>query len=130
MFCYSNLKLLLSVMHIYEPVPQYYSRLEKVWGEHVKTNNWTVETYQYGLGDATKTIFLSEADLQGQGTFGMEDTGSDGGKKIKLEIVEASLVFNNVTGGADLDLVHVNCEGCEYEMLENIISTNLHHKIK
>ena len=54
----------------------------------------------------------------------------DGGKKIKLEIVEASLVFNNVTGGADLDLVHVNCEGCEYEMLENIISTNLHHKIK
>ena len=117
-------------MHIYEPVPQYYSRLEKVWDEHVKTNNWTVETLQYGLGDATKTILLSEADLLGQGTFGMEDTGGDGGEKIKLEIVEASEVFNNVTGGADLDLFHANCEGCEYEMLENIISTNLHQKIK
>ena len=96
-------------MHIYEPVPQYFSSLEKVWAEHVRTNNWAVEVHQYGLGDATKTIHLSEDDLQGQGTFGMKDTESGG--EIKLDIIEAVRVFHNVTGGSDLDLLHANCEG-------------------
>ena len=68
---------MFSVMHIYEPVPQYFASLEKVWSDHVKTNNWTVEVHLYGLGDSTKTILLSEEDLQGQGTFGMkaDDSG-------------------------------------------------------
>ena len=121
---------MFSVMHIYEPVPQYFANLEKVWSDHVRTNNWTVEVHQYGLGDSTKTILLSEADLQGQGTFGMKDTESDDEKKIKLDIIDAATVFNNVTGWSDLDLFHVNCEGCEYEMLENIINSNLHQRIK
>ena len=116
-------------MHIYEPVPQYYASLEKVWAEHVRTNNWVVEVHQYGLGDATKTIHLSEADLQGQGTFGMKETERNDTKKIKLDIVDAATAFNNVTGD-DLDFFHVNCEGCEYEMLENMINFNLHKKIK
>ena len=116
-------------MHIYEPVPQYYASLEKVWAEHVRTNNWAVEVHQYGLGDATKTIHLSEADLQGQGTFGMKETERNDTKKIKLDIVDAATAFNNVTG-EDLDFFHVNCEGCEYEMLENMINFNLHKKIK
>ena len=76
-----------------------------------------------------RTILLS--DLKGQGTFGMEDTEVDLEKKIKLEIIDARTVFNNVTGGAkELNLLHVNCEGCEYEMLENIISSGLHQKIE
>ena len=119
------------MLHIYEPVPQYYANLEKVWSDHVKINQWEVEVHDYGLGDSTRTILLSEADLKGQGTFGMEDTAGELEKKIKLEIIDASTVFNNVTGGAkELDLLHVNCEGCEYEMLENIISSGLHMKIK
>ena len=97
----------------------------------MRTNQWDVEVHKYGLGDGTRTILLSEADLKGQGTFGMKDNEADEGKKIPLEIIEASTVFNNVTGGTgDLDLLHVNCEGCEYEMLENIIRENLHTKIR
>ena len=118
-------------MHIYEPVPVFYENLEKVWSDHVRTNQWDVELHKYGLGDSTRTILLSEADLKGQGTFGMKDNEADEGKKIPLEIIEASTAFNNVTGGSgDLDLLHVNCEGCEYEMLENIIKSGLHWKIK
>ena len=87
--------------------------------------------HNYGLGDTTRTILLSEADLKGQGTFGMKDNEADEGKKIPLEIIEASTVFSNVTGGTgDLDLLHVNCEGCEYEMFENIIQSGLTHRIK
>ena len=74
---------------------------------------------------------LSEADLKGQGTFGMKDNEEEEGKKIPLEIIDATTAFNNVTGGVgDLDLLHVNCEGCEYEMLENIIRADLHKQIR
>ena len=61
----------------------------------------------------------------------MKNKEVETGNKIRLEIIEASAAFNNVTGGTgDLDLLHVNCEGCEYEMLENIIKSGLHWKIK
>ena len=92
-----------------------------------------MSVHNYGLGDSTRTVLLAPEDLQGQGTFAMEDTDQEGGEKISLDIREASLVVSNVTAGAgaqDLDLLHVNCEGCEYEMLENIIRANLHPNIR
>ena len=122
-----------STLHIYEPVPAYYKNLEKVWSDHRGANQWRVDVHNYGLGDTNRTVLLSQADLQGQGTFAMKDTEQDGGDKIHLDIMEASVVLRNVTAGAGaegLDLLHVNCEGCEYEMLENIIRANLHTKIR
>ena len=90
-----------------------------------------MSVHKYGLGDSTKTIFLSEADIKGQGTFAMKDTMAEAAMMYKLNIIEAAAAFNNVTrGSADLDLLHVNCEGCEYEMLENIIKSGLHWRIK
>ena len=119
------------MLHLYEPVPQYYQNLQQVWSGHVKTNQWAVEVHNYGLGDSNRTILLSEDDLKGQGTFGMENSDSENEKKVELDIREVTTVVNNVIGGAEqLDLLHVNCEGCEYEMLENIIHSNLHQKIK
>ena len=98
---------------------------------YVKTNHWNVTLHKYGLGDSTKTIYLTEADLNGQGTFAMKDKKNEPGNKIRLEINEATAVFNNVTGGSgDLEMLHVNCEGCEFEMFENIIKSGLHWRIK
>ena len=109
----------------------FYENLDKVWKNHVKTNQWDVTVHKFGLGDSTRRIFLSESDIKGQGTFAMKDKEAEEGKKIPLEIIEATTAFTNVTGGSeDLDLLHVNCEGCEYEMLENLIKSGLHWKIK
>ena len=85
--------------------------------------------------NSIRTVFLSQTDLKGQETFGMEDSleasQAEDDKMVKLEIIDASLVLTDVMAGAeDLDLLHVNCEGCEYEMLENIIKSGLHWKIK
>ena len=119
-----------STMHIYEPVPDFYKNLEKIWSDHRASNQWAVNVHNFGLGDGNRTVLLSQADLQGQGTFGMKNTEHEG-QKIPLDIIEASVVVRNVTAGAEgLDLLHVNCEGCEYEMLENIIRENLHTKIR
>ena len=122
-----------STLHIYEPVPDFYKNLAKVWSDNRSANQWRVEVHNYGLGDSTRTVLLAPEDLQGQGTFGMKDTEQERGTKIPLEIIEASEVLRNVTAGAGaeaLDLLHVNCEGCEYEMLENIIRANLHTNIR
>ena len=124
--------VLSSTLHIYEPVPDFYKNLAKVWSDHRSANQWRVDVHNYGLGDSTRTVLLSQTDLQGQGTFGMKDS-EEGGEKIPLDIREASVVVRNVTTGAGaetLDLLHVNCEGCEYEMLENIIRANLHTNIR
>ena len=99
--------------------------------EHRANNQWNVSVENYGLGDSTRTVLLARADLQGQGTFAMKDTEEGEGEKISLAIREASVVLRNVTAGAEtLDLLHVNCEGCEYEMLENIIRADLHTNIR
>ena len=87
--------------------------------------------HKYGLGGTTRTVLLSEADINGLGTFAMKENEAEAEKNIRVEIIEATTVFTNVTGGSGyLDLLHVNCEGCEYEMLENIIKSGLHWKIK
>ena len=33
-------------------------------------------------------------------------------------------------GSGMVDLLHVNCEGCEYELLEDLIQNDLHRKIR
>merc|ERR1711874_127156 len=67
--------------------------------------------------------------MGGQGTFGMDDSHAADNNDSKLHIIEASKGFQHVTDH-QLDLLHINCEGCEYELLENIIENNLHRKIK
>ena len=79
----------------------------------------------------SSTLHIYEPVLRGQGTFAMKNSEEGEGQKIPLDIIDASVVVRNVTAGAEcLDLLHVNCEGCEYEMLENIIRNNLHTKIR
>ena len=35
--------------------------------------------HKYGLGETTRNILLSEADIKGQGTFAMKDEEADAG---------------------------------------------------
>ena len=98
-----------------------------MWSGHVRTHQWDVRLHNYGMGDSNRTILLSPADIRGQGTFGMKD--SEAGGKIPLVIVEAATAFSNVAGG-DVGLLHVNCEGCEYEMLESVIRAGLHWRME
>ena len=120
-------------MHIYEPVPDFYSLLEKSWLWLSREKQWEVSLHKVGLGDNNRTVFLSPADLRGQATFGMENTEAEAesDNTVELEIKEASQVLSEVLAQAeDVDLLHVNCEGCEYEMFENIIKSGLTDRIK
>ena len=75
-------------------------------------------------------MLLSPEEITGQSTFGM---ASNGGGKIPLEIREAASVLREVRGQASMPsiaLLHVNCEGCEWEMLENIIQAGEHSHVR
>merc|ERR1712083_456956 len=76
-----------------------------------------------GLGKKARVV---EATIEGQSTFGMERT--KGGKVEKLEIVEGASTLRSLLEARELkglpseiSLLHINCEGCEWEMLENLI---------
>ena len=51
---------------------------------------------------------------------------------IDLHIKDIVPVFYELTSNLNREvaLLHVNCEGCEWEMLEKIVQNNLHHHIR
>jgi len=120
-------------MHIFEPVPEFSKKLLETWKNHVAQNNWDVTVHDYGLGAYTRTIQLKASEIVGQSTFGMK--GSDANlneTKVDLQIMRTADVVKILTSGTGgkIDLLHVNCEGCEWEMLENLIEDDIHKNIR
>ena len=82
------------------------------------------------ISACSRTVLLSPEDIAGQSTFGM---ASHGGGKIPLEIREAASALREVRWQASMAIIallHVNCEGCEWEMLENIIQAGEHRHVR
>ena len=74
---------------------------------------------------------MSPSEIDGQSTFGMKDSAKSSSEKIKLEIREAAGEVRKLRGeSGQITLLHVNCEGCEWELLESIIESDEHTKIK
>lgn len=133
-------------LHMFEPVPEFYEYLMEAWNKLMVENDWSVFGHLYGLGDrdrlddrislylwehfVSRTAQLSESDIKGQGTFVMSNSGQD--DSIEMEIREAGPVIRKIASNFNdtVDLLHVNCEGCEWEMFENIIEHNLQTNIR
>jgi len=120
-------------MHIFEPVPEFSHKLSEAWRINIIQNNWDVTVHEYGLGAFTRIIELQASDIVGQSTFGMKGTKSMRNEtKVELLIRQTSDVVKLLTSetGGQIDLLHVNCEGCEWEMLEDLIKNNFHENIR
>ena len=75
---------------------------------------------------------LAAADKAGQETFGMENSLNLTQNFEELQIRRASEELEYVSKffNGTVDLLHANCEGCEWEMLEDIISSGQHTNIR
>ena len=75
---------------------------------------------------------LAAADKAGQETFGMENSLNLTQNFEELQIRKASEELEYVSKffNGTVDLLHANCEGCEWEMLEDIISSGQHTNIR
>lgn len=109
---------------IFEPVPSFFSALTKLWQTYLASGQgFRAALYNVGLGKDDRVV---EASIAGQSTFGM--AGTKGEKMEKLQIVEAASALRNLMGvrqlegmAEEISLLHMNCEGCEWEMLENLL---------
>jgi len=117
-------------LHIFEPIPQFNEQLEKKYKELAETNNWDVTVHKFGLGATNRIIKLPASAIQGVRTDTMA-AGSetkDGEQYVELPIKTVEEALKDLDG--EIDLIHMNCEGCEWEVFENIIDNNIDNRIK
>ena len=105
----------LASIHIYEPVPAFFAELVSYW----KVNNLVATFHNYGLGFFNQTVFLSSNDTLGQSTFIMQ-SHSDGTNAFEVKDA-ASEFFRLNKKGPPVYLLHMNCEGCEWDFFESWI---------
>ena len=113
-------------IYVFEPVPPYYEELKRNYKNVPRSH-----VLGYGLGAYTRIV--KDVHLDGQSTFAMEGGKKvdDNGQFVDLPIRSVDEVYKDLspTGGI-IDLLHVNCEGCEWEMFESLVNNNLINKFR
>lgn len=99
--------------HAFEPVPAFYATLQETWKDEPR-----VHTHNYGLGKASKSLSVPQSALQEQSTY--LDGTKGGDVEIQIKSFDEAM---DETGGKHPTLLHMNCEGCEWDMLPAIVET-------
>jgi FkbM family methyltransferase len=95
--------------------------------ENVRLNNLQnkISVYNMGISNDSKTMVLNITEKKGSTSldesFG-ENIGIIEKRKIKLTPIKEILI-------EPVDILKIDCEGCEYEILESIFENNLIDKI-
>ncbi|KAL3885241.1 hypothetical protein ACJMK2_025329 [Sinanodonta woodiana] len=107
---------------ILEPLEEYFNILKEKF-----KNNSRVTVVNVGLGIKNEVAMVNIEGFHADATS--KFLGSNG--KTPLYIANATKFLMNLGVGLfHVDLLTSNCEGCEYEVLETILSTNLINYIK
>ena len=107
-------------IHVFEPVPSFANVLEKNWKNVPRST-----VHAFGLGSESKQV--EGVHVVGESTFAMSGGKDSSGETVHIKsIVEAW----EELGKPSIDLLHMNCEGCEWEMLETLISSDIIHKVR
>lgn len=98
----------------FEPVPEFYNHLKAYYG-----SNPNVHIYNYGVSDADRWVVFN---VDGAATSGLNSTGQ--GERVKVHLRDISTILAEVRqkAGGVLDVVSMNCEGCEYVALHRMYS--------
>lgn len=116
-----------AVIHMYEPIKAFFEELTQAWGSRMTQR---FHLHNYGLGASTREVRLTMEQLQGQSTFAMQEVADKSSSfTTTIQIIDVLDEFKAFTP----DLLHVNCEGCEWEMLgrlkrfPRIVQVSLHY---
>ncbi len=105
------------LMHVFEPIADFFNTL--------KTQHWThhqnVFLHNYGLG--AKDEKISGISLKGDGTFLRKSTQSPD-HTTKTAFIRSFNQTWSELNTTNLDLLHINCEGCEFHILNGIFKQN------
>jgi len=101
--------------HAYEPIPTYFATLSKHWES---TSN--VHTHDYGLAKEDGLFKVQAAILKGQSTYIGDSKG--GGENLVSAVIK-SFDFAVKEAGGKPTLLHMNCEGCEWDLLPGAVES-------
>jgi hypothetical protein len=104
-------------IEIFEPIPEYVKELKKNWHDLARTSDYSI--HSFGLGASNRRV--DGVQLKDQSTFAMTGTEKQG---ASIEIRSVLDTWHSL-GSPKIDLLYVNCEGCEWEMWEAFIETNI-----
>ena len=99
--------------HAYEPVPMFAEILKRKWASDNR-----LLIHEYGIGGKSLQLHMNKNSLRGQGTFISSETSDNHGDESSVNISIKS--FSDAEAEADglPTLLHLNCEGCEWELLK------------
>lgn len=97
--------------HVYEPVPDYHAALTKYYSNRKFKDRVTI--HPVGIGRTTHQVSASKKDLMGESTF----LGGTTSGPIKINIQSVEEAMDSIRGAQKISLLHMNCEGCEWDVL-------------
>ncbi|OWF46734.1 uncharacterized protein LOC110455331 [Mizuhopecten yessoensis] len=101
-----------------EPIRPLYNQL---MGTFKKTRNMHI--YNFGLGKKLSYFHVNMEGHKGETTSTF--TGSNSGDCLIKVINATKFMLKLGVGCFDVDLLTINCEGCEFDVLESLISSSL-----
>ena len=106
---------------IMEPIEKYYKVLKR---KYAKRKN--VLTLNFGLGKEDRTDMVKIIGSYGEGTSRFKAYGVTSNFTVPLRQVNASKFFIGIGVGVfDVDLITINCEGCEFDVLDALLDFTL-----
>lgn len=107
-----------SVYVILEPLKLLYKGLTELF-----ENNNNVFLYNVGVGKKNEKFMLKIEGNLGDATSPFFGTGKG---TCSLKVANATEFFIRLgVGCVEFDLITINCEGCEYDLLEVMVETNI-----
>jgi len=117
-----------SYIIIIEPVLAFYRPL--LWNRKIfekdKKKSSKFDIINKGLGKIDKKLRLSNNAIQADGTSFVKqnlDECNDSNSCVEIEIYDTGKLLSEMGLGNrnDITLLHLNCEGCEFEVMESLI---------
>ena len=110
-------------VHTFEPIAAIRERL-------LERRNSTAEqarlhSHPFGLGASNHTACFGEARAVGAaGTMALANRGDDQSCASAGPIVDAAVALQSLVSfvGSTISIMQINCEGCEYDVLERLLS--------
>ena len=118
--------------HAFEPIPKYYTYLkEHIAGNSKQLVRDNIIPYNYGLGSTNTSFLVSPESLQQQSTYigdsivgggNNNEENGDTNNMMTAYIKTFDFAIQD-TGGKKPTMLHMNCEGCEWDMIPQAISS-------
>jgi FkbM family methyltransferase len=109
----------------YEPLVQMWKNLTEQFKSNPK-----IEIHQYGLSSHARSVLIEPKDIDNSGTSIFRPLSSLNSSLIeRIQLLNIVEVIQNIrktrTKTGIIDMISINCEGCEFEIIPALILNNL-----